>query len=623
MLCFLAVVAMRQADPLVSVHYVGSVAAIAKEISRQIPQPVEARGRVADTVLIVDVDQVRTSELLRRISWATYGKVVEDQGRTTLIPDGDAGREAERAYRKATDARNARVLKAVKAEVLAGAFDDRAAQKYLKVQADLEAPPGTITDAEIERRRQALKSQHTPEQRLAANLLTCVPPHDWFESSGGFVAFSTAPRPRMGSFSQGVDRFVSQYAEESTRLAAASQRENGSEPLGKVTLLVAQAGLPRPGNVILRTYGLKGQSLGMSILPLGSYAPIETPAAELLDAIPEGSPTPLSELSQAEIKAWTKRDGVSLRVKLQDPEQFDPQGSLTADVWRAVAKYAKKGLVLNLPDQELVCPPDFIAAMPPLRQTLAKYWVPGTLVEKDCILARPPYPRPEWGWQMPRRALGSLIRGFGKSNDHLAVLADFVHASGYPHYPFDKMAYFYLAGLADADGQMRSIWEFLCFFGGLPRSTQSDWRQGGVVHLQPVLGRSGEDLDRYATSTLAWSTAGGIAPDPYDALPRAVQETWLSCVFQSDMVEIRGKMKDGQEFEYPVPVGRLGSVLKSAAGQIESVMARPSSTCGLVFTAIYPGGLKSVTHFSLPPRPPANYGPIDRLPKEILDRMGF
>jgi len=607
----------------ISIHEVGSVEKIAKEIARQTGQAIEVRGRVAADVLIIDLDGVSVDEALQRICWATFGKITKDQGRTILAPDSDAGRDAERAYRKAVNARNTAIQAAVKADLLKSKFDDRAAEKYVKAWANIYGVGGTSSGDEVERLRLAAQALPSPDQRLAAGLLTCTDPREWFETSGGVVEFSTATAPRCKPFAQNIDAIVSQYSQESTRLAIASQKDKAAVSIGRVTLLVAQGGLPNIGNVVVRTYGRDGGIQTFSAIPLNSFTTAETPSKELLNAIPADAPTPLSELSKAELVAWDKRDQVSLRQRLQDPEGVDPQGSLAADVWRGVAAYAKKGLVLNLPDRYLVCAPDYKGKMPPLRQALASYWVPGTRVDGNCIVARPPYPRPDWGWQIPRKSLGTLFRRLKSGADQLDTLSEFVHEAGFPRYPVDKMAFFCLAGALDADGTMRSAWEFLCFFGGLPRSEQDAWRTGRGVHLQQTVGRSGQELDRYASSNLVWATdrPGAPYPEPFDVLPAVIPEAWLGCTFEFEQVEVKGVMKDGEEFEYQIPPGQLGRVLRTMADQIKSVLARPSTQASLVFTTIYPGGLKSVTHFILPPQPVVEYGPIELLPKTILDRM--
>lgn len=621
MICFFAILALHRNDPVVSVHAVGSVASIAKEISGQTQLPIEARGPVAEDVLIVDADQIRASELLKRIAWATYGKVVEDQGRTILVPDGDSARDAERAYRKAMDARNEEILRKVASTVLKGPFDNRAREEFKRVHADLQIPYGSISEAEYTSRLRRAAKVFGPSDRLVARVLSATSPSDWFDSTGAYITFSTSPTARQKPFNTALDRAVDLYREES---AAVTGDSKPPLPIAKVSLIVSQGGLNPPGNAVACLVDAKGKVAERLLLPLNKFCTPEGPPKSILDEIPAEAEVALSQLSQQELTAWKKRDYVSLRERLQDPENHDPQESLTADVWRGTARYLHTGLVLNVPDGRLVCGPNFEPKMPNLRQSLTEFWTPGTKVDGDYIVCRPPYPRPEWGWQISRKAVANLVRDGKSGRDQLDRLSSFVASSGYLYYPYDKMAFFLLAGLPTEEQLLRMMWQFLAVYGELARDTRDAWRRGQPVRIEGAGGRLSENLDRYALAfarpVTERSYGAEQSVDPNDLLPAVVRDALLTASFRSTpMVQIRGTLKTGGESLQLTKPMYLYTLLDGAADRFASYDVRAVSNDFITFISTYRNSMRSQTEFEIGYRYAPKFGPVSDLPKEILE----
>lgn len=610
-----------QASP-VTVHEVASVAKIAQTLTAQTGKRIEVRGRVADTVLIVDLDQVPLAEVLQRIGWSTFAKVREEGETLIVSPDADAGRQATRDYRKSIDARNASILKAVQADVLRAPFDDRTAQARKRAFDQWAAVNGTLTESEVERRRQALAGFPLPGERLVARMLDAAKTEDWFDDTGRGVAFSVQPTPRQRVLTRSVEADLDRFREEQDRYVASQNKGLVVASISKVVLTIGQAGMPRPGNAIVTLYGARGNVIDRSMIPLSRYATPEAPPKGVIDAIPLDAPLTLSEASRREMTAWRGRDGRPIRDRLADVERFDPLSTVTADIWRGVARYARKGLVLNLPDQAFITGTGF-EKLPSLRDALKPLWIPGTRVEEDCILARPPYPEPAWGWQIRRRTVAGLLKASRSGADRLEAFSEFVAKSGTTHYPYEWMPYFMLVGLDVESNELRNNWDFFAFYAELTSETRAAWRRGGPVRIANAQLNLAECLDRYATysphpvNPRPNDTEG--MEDPNETMPAKVRDAILTCEPQENWIVRMRDRNNPRKPDVDLTPQVLGRYLKANEIQVGGYDFMVYSQDVGRFFAIYPNGMMSDTQVSMGDRTLTEWGPMDKLPPAILD----
>lgn len=607
-----------RAQSLVSIHRVGPLPVVAKQLSADTGVTIEVAPNVTWHTLIVDIHGKPLSEVLRQLAWTTFTRVVPKDKGFRLEPDPKARREAETAYRQ-------RLLSWYKADVT------QLVKEYLGIDFDTPGALDLIDKRSQERLgatqngRELVanlrsKEHLEPGARAAVSILASIPPESLLSARPGYRTYALYPGGVELSV-PGMEVILNRYLEERKLIAGVEGNPNKVPKLAQALFAMPSLCGPNLWDAMLHGFDESGDLCEQAEVLPWEPKPFAEPSKDLLASIPPNTPVSLSPSSQTLLKAWDDLDSVSLSKQLGDPVKNDPQATLMADVWRTFARETHRDLVLDLPDQWITRIPTQSRILPSLADAIKTLWPLRSVTEGSWLVGGPPVEQPGWEWQVPRPEITRLLKELSDpSLDRLEIAGNFLQRVGLDRLPLEYTTYLELAGLGEARPVFDTDPTFLAFYMSLSPETRQRWRKGEVLQVSPS--GPGAELLR------AWAVNQGVeradgqkvslrqrrGSETIQALPRQAS----LAVAVSGQARLQAKyLNRGHMVQMSELVPDFSYYLdpkKRPAGFV----VRPVNSKEAVFSALLPGGwlVKAKVNYGLAAAGP--FVPFEKLPAEIM-----
>ena len=462
--------------PTLTLRQTGTVSSLIKEISNQSKVNLEV-DRLGREILIVSLQDALLGEAMERIAWATFGRWEKTSTGYRLVGDTGQQKKAEREYvERAANVAAVSIARFRKGVLTAGSDPD-VAKATFSLRPDLGSGGATA-----------------PEARLLARLLGSVDPRNLVSlTPDGQTVHATNPTPaefRFG-FEGDIAPILSRYA-----------AEKGWASISEQPIRVMLKGNCRPegGYAALELFvSFKGKWEHRTVNTRIEFQPANPETRlpkELVNAIPDTTPIPLSEVSQSMVfqgepgsppfptpRVYAQHP--DLIKRLREPERFEPLSTFTADTWLAAGQITRRNVVANVDDVLLT--PYYNHPLPTLREALHITGRLNTRYESGWLAVRPQLWNAPWGHRVDRAALGRYVSSNAKSGElaSLDATAAFLNGAGstiprgISHY-LDWASEGRLGGWDEYGGQSLYLERF---YATLPDATRRAWKEGTPIDV--------------------------------------------------------------------------------------------------------------------------------------------
>lgn len=546
------------ADPSVTYSTRGaSVGRIVGELRQKTGVTVECDAFVGSEIVLVDVKDVKLSDLLGQIAKVSAGEVKDNGSYYRLTRSESQRRKSrEREVRESAE-RFAKEIETRKKELapFTSATSDQLAGQ---VQATLKGRKAA-NDSNYFRAMQG-HDQKSPAGRLAVRALAAFGPKTLAElRPEDRIVYSTRPTPMQRPIPFDLSPILNQYRQEQTLYAKSLQTRIDAKQMEGWSSGSVQPSVPPPPSKVLlsleRQPYVGGIQLGLVMVDGENRisqqinVEIDAPGAERLQppstpADPNDPLIPFSETSQqylqvakAMMTGGAPKLPPALEKELVEPEKFDPISFVLPDGIRAVAE--GRNVVAQLEDMAFMSVTMLADAKGQIaKNRFAKWLSAGHDLErsKDWLVITPTQPWDARETRINRGLLGRFYRQTRESGVDLDSVATYVKEA--PRRYIETVSFIYsflLQPQVNSAIEMDNI-DFLRAYGELPPQMRKSVRDGASYNFSQLpLGARNElsHLAFRANAPLQFSFSGPevnegnrtLAQEPTEGMPNGVPAT--------------------------------------------------------------------------------------------------